>query len=91
MKKLPSDRTDVAIAETFHGRRTHEKAGVAGSLVRSFAKVAGERSKPEVDCILMKRENMAKNASWLSNSLVGIVRWKGIIPSISGLYEACGI
>lgn len=53
--------------------------------------MVGGINKPGADNILMKRENIVKNTGWLSNSLVGIMRWEWIIPSISGICEACGI
>lgn len=30
------------------------------------------------------------NSTWLSNSLIGEVRWEGAIPQIRSFCEACG-
>lgn len=61
------------------------------SFDRSFVEVVGEPCKTEEECIYVKKESVIKNARWLSNSLVVVVRWEGIILSISGLCEGCGI
>lgn len=38
----------------------------------------------------MPRDVIFNNSNWLSNSLVGTVRWEGVIPSIPGIYKDGG-
>lgn len=66
-------------------------AFVEGSQGRSFASVVRRIGRSSTESISILRETIIKNANWLSNSMVGIIRWEGIIPSIPGLCRACGI
>lgn len=81
------NRGDAGATDSLHCDQLN--GGEAGQ--RSFAEVVG-KSRPSTEkCISVKRETISMNASWLSNNMVGEVKWEGIIPSILGLCEACGI
>lgn len=46
----------------------------------------------EKDCLTVPKEVIFNNSGWLSNSLVGILRWnRGVIPSVPDIYELGGI
>lgn len=46
----------------------------------------------EKDCLTVPKEVIFNNTGWLSNSLVGILRWnRGVIPSLPGIYKLGGI
>lgn len=58
---------------------------------RSYAAVVdGNCNKDSYD-LSIKRETVDKNANWLSNNMVGIVKWERIIPSIPSICDAYGI
>ena len=58
-----------------------------GKLGASYADaVKGVRCRVG-DCFSVPKEVVVNNSSWLSNSLLGTVRWEGVIPSILGIYE----
>lgn len=52
--------------------------------------VDGNCNKDSYD-LSIKRETVDKNANWLSNNMVGIVKWERIIPSIPSICDAYGI
>lgn len=86
-EKIPLEIRGADFAERKLGGRGIPRDGDMRSFNRSFAEVVREPCKTKEDCIYVKKESFPKNARWLSNSLVRVVRWEGIIPSISGLWH----
>lgn len=57
----------------------------------SFAQVVKGVEGDIDDCIIIPKEVIDNNVSWLSNNLVGIVRCNELIPSSPGICELGGI
>lgn len=87
-RKFPfSSVTEVGESSKGKGIDTSVKQ----DMKRSFAKVVTGCYKQGMETVVVGSDIIRGNTNWLARSMVGCVRWEGVIPSIPGFFQAWGL